>query len=169
MTRAVALRSDYSGNQLRQLATKAKDASVSRRLLAIAAACDGLSRAEAARMGGMDRQTLRDWVHRFNAEGSDGLHDRWGQGPEPKLSTAQRQDLAKLVEAGPDAARSALVRWRCSDLKNEIAARFDVAYSTRSVSRILGELGFAHVSARPRHRRQDGETVEAYKKTSLPR
>jgi len=169
MTRAVALRSDYSGNQLRKRAAKTRNASVSRRLLAIAAVYDGLSRAEAARMGGMDRQTLRDWVYRFNAEGPDGLHDRWGHGPEPKLSTAQRQELATLVGAGPDVERGALVRWRCSDLKDETAARSGVVYSTRSVSRILGELGFAHVSARPRHPRQDGETVEAYKKTSLPR
>jgi transposase len=164
MTRALALRNDFSAAELRKLAAKAKDASVSRRLLAIAAAYDGLSRAEAARMGGMDRQTLRDWVHRFNAAGPDGLSDRWGEGPEPKLSTAQRLELAKLVEAGPDVERGALVRWRCSDLKDEIVARFGVVYSIRSVSRVLAELGFAHVSARPRHPRQDGETVEAYKK-----
>ncbi len=110
MASAVNLREDYSAAELRRLARAARDANQSRRLLSLAAVVDGMSRTEAARIGGMDRQTLRDWVHRFNAHGPDGLRDGWSKGPEPRLSAEQRDEIAQLVETGPDRAVHGVVR-----------------------------------------------------------
>src|SRR5271168_900227 len=112
MPSAVMLREDYSAEELRALARRSKDANQSRRLLALAAARDGMDRAAAAKIGGMDRQTLRDWVHRFNAAGPDGLIDHRTEGPKPRLSGEQLAELAQIVEVGPDRARDGVVRWR---------------------------------------------------------
>lgn len=169
MGSAVALRSDYTAVDLRRLAKGSKDANQSRRLLALAAVVDGMSRSDAARIGGMDRQTLRDWVHRFNTAGPDGLLDAWSPGPAPRLSEAQRAELAAIVEAGPDPAIDGVVRWRRVDLKRVIAERFGIDYHERYVSTLLQTLGFSHVSARPRHPGQDAEVVAAFKKTSRAR
>ena len=165
MASAVKLRTDFTVGELRRLAKKAKDVNQSRRLLSLAAVLDGMSRAEAARIGGMDRQTLRDWVHRFNAAGPDGLLDNWASGPAPRLSAAQKAELAKIVEMGPDREADGVVRWRRIDLKQVIAERFGVDYCERYIGTLLRKLGFAHISARPRHPAQDAETVAAYKKT----
>ena len=89
MPAAVKLREDFSSEQLRALARRSKDVNQSRRLLSLAAVRDGKDRGEAARIGGMDRQTLRDWVHRFNAAGLEGLVNHWTDGPKPRLSAAQ--------------------------------------------------------------------------------
>ena len=163
------MRTDYSASQLRQLAKVCKDANQSRRLLSLAAVMEGMSREDAARIGGMERQTLRDWVHRFNAAGPDGVRDAWWSGPEPRLSPAQRAELAQIVEAGPDPAIDGVVRWRRVDLQKVIKHRFGVDYHERYVGTLLKELGFSHISARPRHPAQDGAIVEAYKKTSRTR
>lgn len=128
-----------------------------------------MSREDAAKIGGMDRQTLRDWVHRFNQAGPDGLKDAWWSGPASRLSPAQKAELAEIVDTGPDLAVNGVVRWRRIDLKRVIAERFGVDYHERYVSRLLKELGFSHVSARPRHPAQDASIVEAYKKTSRVR
>lgn len=165
MASAVKLRTDFTAGELRRLAKKAKDVNQSRRLLSLAAVLDGMSRAEAARIGGMDRQTLRDWVHRFNAAGPDGLLDNWASGPAPRLSAAQKTELAKIVEMGPDREADGVVRWRRIDLKQVIAERFGVDYCERYIGTLLRKLGFSHISARPRHPAQDAETVAAYKKT----
>ena len=114
----------------------------------------------------MDRQTLRDWVHRFNAEGADGLLDRKAPGPAPKLTSKQKAALAELVETGPDPQVHGVVRWRRIDLTEVIRERFGVVYHERSVSRLLHELGFSHMSARPRHPAQDAEAMATFKKTS---
>jgi transposase len=161
----VRLRTDFSATWLRRLASKGKDANQSRRLLSLAAVLDGKSRAEAATIGGMDRQTLRDWVHRFNAAGPDGLTDNWKGGLPPRLSADQRAELARIVEAGPDREKDGVVRWRRIDLKRVIAERFGVDYCERYVGTLLKQLGFSHISARPRHPAQDAEIVAAYKKT----
>jgi len=165
MPSAVRLRTDFTAGELRRLAKKAKDANQSRRLLSLAAVVDGMSRAEAAMMGGMDRQTLRDWVHRFNAAGPDGLLDNWASGPVSRLSAAQKVEFARIVEIGPDREVDGVVRWRRIDLKRVIAERFDVDYCERYVGTLLRKLGFSHISARPRHPAQDAEIVAAYKKT----
>jgi transposase len=169
MASAVTLREDYSAAELRRLAVATRNANQSRRFLSLAAVLDGMNRTEAARIGGMDRQTLRDWVHRFNALGPDGLLDRWSKGPEPRLSQEQRAEIAELVETGPDKAVHGVVRWRRIDLQRVILERFGVAYHERTVGKLLKALGFSHVSARPRHPAQDQQTIEAFKKTSRPR
>src|SRR6202020_1960345 len=112
MPSAVRLREDYSARELRALARWSKDANQSRRLLSLAAVQDGMDRGSAAKIGGMDRQTLRDWVHRFNASGPDGLIDNWTEGPKPRLSVEQLAQFAQIVEAGPDRQVDGVVRWR---------------------------------------------------------
>jgi len=165
MSRSVELRSDFDAAGLRVLARRARDPRRIRRLLALAAIYDGMSREDAARVGGMDRQTLRDWVHRFNAEGPEGLSNRKGAGRPSLLSEAQLQMLGEIVETGPDPSRDGVVRWRRADLKRVIEARFGVVCSERCVGDILARLGFSRISARPRHPAQDSGVIEAYKKT----
>jgi transposase len=114
----------------------------------------------------MDRQTLRDWVHRFNEHGPEGLLDSWSQGPAPRLSAEQRAELTHFVETGPNRAEHGVVRWRRIDLQRVIRERFGVAYHERTIGKILKALGFSHISARPRHPAQDARTIEAFKKIS---
>ena len=164
MPAAVKLREDYSAAELRALAKRSKDVNQSRRLLSLAAVRDGMDRGEAAKIGGMDRQTLRDWVHRFNAAGPDGLFDNWTDGPTPRLSPEQLDEMAKIVETGPDRKTDGVVRWRRIDLKRVIAEWFGVDYHQRYVGKLLKKLGFSHMSARPRHPAQDERIVETFKK-----
>jgi transposase len=128
-----------------------------------------MDRAAAAKIGGMDRQTLRDWAHRFNVLGRDGLLDNWTAGPKPRLSSEPIAEVAGIVEAGPDSEKDGVVRWRRVDLKRVIAERFGVDFHERYVGTLLKKLGFSHVSARPRHPAQDERIVEAFKKTSPAR
>jgi transposase len=169
MASAVRLREDYSAAELRALARRSKNVNQSRRLLSLAAVRDGMDRGSAAKIGGMDRQTLRDWVHRFNGSGLEGLVDNWTEGPKPRLSAEQLAQLAQIVEAGPDREKDGVVRWRRLDLKRVIAERFGVDFHPRYVGKLLKKLGFSHVSARPRHPAQDERIVEAFKKTSRAR
>jgi len=169
MPAAVKLRDDYSAEELRALARRSKDVNQSRRLLSLAAVRDGMDRGEAAKIGGMDRQTLRDWVHRFNAAGPDGLSTTGRMGPTSRLSPDQLAELAKIVETGPDRKVDGVVRWRRIDLKRVIAERFGVDYHARYVGKLLKKLGFSHMSARPRHPAQDARIIEAFKKTSRAR
>jgi transposase len=125
-----------------------------------------MGRGLAAKIGGMDRQTLRDWVHRFNASGPEGLIDNWTDGPKPRLSAEQLARFALIVEAGPDRERDGVVRWRRIDLKRVIAERFGIDFHPRYVGKLLQKLGFSHISARPRHPAQDERIVEAFKKIS---
>ena len=166
MATAVAIRTDYSASQLRRLAAGSKHANQARRLLSLAAVLDGASRDEAARIGGMDRQTLRDWVHRFNAEGPDGLKDIRSKGHPPRLTAEQLAAFAEIVETGPDRAKDGVVRWRRIDLKRVVEQRFGVAYHVRTIGKLLKQIGFSHISARPRHPAQKPEVIEAFKKTS---
>ena len=112
----------------------------------------------------MNRQTLHDWVHRFNEAGADGLLDKWSSGPQSRLSQEQFAELAEIVETGPDPISDGVVRWRRIDLQRVIRESFGVEYHERHVSTLLKKLGFPHMSARPRHPAQDGEIVEAFKK-----
>lgn len=168
MPSAVRLRADYSAPDLRRLAKASKHSNQSRRLLSLAAIAEGRSREEAARIGGMDRQTLRDWVHRFNEFGPDGLLDRHGGGAEPRLSESRLSELAGIVEAGPNPEKDSVVRWRRIDLKRVIKERFNVDFHERYVGVLLGKPGFSHISARPRHPGQDVEIIYAFKKTLRP-
>ena len=169
MPSEIALRPDFDADQLRGLSRRSSDARQTRRLLALAAVYDGMSRADAARIGGMDRQTLRDWAHRFNQAGPEGLKNRRSGSRQRRLTDEQLQELATIVETGPDPAAHAVVRWRRVDLKAVIEERFGVVYNERSVSKLLEALGFAHISARPQHPKQDAEMLETFKKTSAAR
>lgn len=164
---AVAItRTDLSARELRAAASKAKDAKAARRMLAIALVLEGVDRKTAAESCGMDRQTLRDWVHRYNAEGLEGLSDRRSAGPAPRLSPAQKAELARMVREGPDPAVDGVVRWRRVDLQRKIEARFGVAMHERTVGKQLTALGFRRLSVRPQHPKSDPEAQEAFKKTS---
>src|SRR5881275_1972283 len=117
MSAAISVRDDFEAEELRVLAGRVKDADQARRLLAIAAIYDGMDRDEAARIGGMDRQTLRDWVYRFNELGPEGLINIKPPGRPSRLSAEQKEQLCLLVEAGPDPQEDGVARWRCVDLK----------------------------------------------------
>ena len=133
-------RLDWSASELRQAAKGLRDATQVRRVLALALVLEGASRTEAATACGMDRQTLRDWVHRYNAEGIDGLIDREAPGRPPRLTPAQEAELKAIVLAGPDLARDGVVRWRRIDLQRVIGERFDVRLHERTVGKILAKL-----------------------------
>jgi len=167
MAAAIAItRVDLSASALRTAAGKEKKAPAARRILALAMVLEGCDRTTAAKTCGMDRQTLRDWVHRYNAEGLAGLRDRKAPGAKPKLTAAQKMELARLVEAGPERAVHGVVRWRRVDLRDELKRRFGVDLHERSVGRILQQLGYRRLSVRPRHREADPQAQETFKKTS---
>jgi transposase len=167
MTMALEItRKDFTAGELRALARRCKDTRQARRLLAIALVLEGASREAAARAAGMDRQTLRDWVHRFNAHGIDGLLDKARSGRPPQLKEAQLRKLDAIVEKGPSVATDKVVRWRCVDLKEVIKKRFDVEISERHVGRILNTRGYRRLSVRPRHPQADEVKQAAFKKSS---
>lgn len=166
MAAAIGLRGDFSGDGLRRLARCSRDAKQVRRLLALATIRDGGSRTEAARIGGVGLQIVRDWVVRFNAEGPAGLIDRKAPGKAPTLTREQRAALAGVVEAGPEPWRDGVVRWRLVDLVQWLWEEFRVSVSETTVGRELRALGFRKLSARPRHYAQDPEAAEAFKKVS---
>jgi len=165
MGTAISVRTDYSSLELRRLAARVKDAGQARRLLALAAVLDGASRTDAARIGGMDRQTLRDWVIRFNEQGPDGLINKSSPGAPGKLTEEHKAFLARLVEEGPIPAVDGVVRWRPCDLIMRLFEEFGISVSDDTIYRALKELGFSHVSARPKAYQQDPDAVEAFKKT----
>jgi putative transposase len=150
---AVAItRSDVSAAELREAAARTPDAKAARRMLAIALVLDGWSREAAAEAGAMDRQTLRDWVHRYNESGLEGLTDRPRRnGPQPRLSAEQRAKVAEWVEQGPDFERDGVVRWRCVDLQRRILKEFAVSLHERTVGKLLRKLSFRRLSVRPQH------------------
>ena len=166
MSAAVPLREDFDADALRRLARASRDAGQSRRLLSLAAIYDGGSRTDAARIGVVGLQTVRDWVLAFNVEGPTGLIDGKAPGPLSKLSDEQRQALAEIVERGPDPDQDGVVRWRRKDLAAWLFARFAVSLDETTVGRELRKLGFAKLSARPRHYAQDPAALEAFKKVS---
>lgn len=134
-------------------------------MLALALVLEGRSRTEAATVCGMDRQTLRDWVHRYNAEGLAGLRDRPLPGPPCLLTPEQQQTVAQWVKDGPDIASDGIVRWRRIDLVRRIKKAFDIDMAERSVGQMLRRLGFRRLSVRPQHPGQDASAQEAHKKT----
>jgi transposase len=160
-------RMDFSPTALRELAAHERDGAVVRRLLALAMILDGSSREEAARLNGMDRQTLRDWVHRYNTGGVEGLRPHVIPGRPPALSEARMEELRIMVLEGPDPERNQVYRWRCADLRDEITARWSVALHERSVARLLHRLNMTRLQPRPYHPKKDAAAQEAYKKTSL--
>ena len=160
-------RLELDATALRAQAVRTTDVRQARRILAIAMVLAGHPRLLAAQAGGMDRQTLRDWVHRYNAEGLAGLVDRPRPGPTPRLTAAQQAEVAKWVEDGPDLAQDGVVRWRCADLREKIAGKFGVTLHERSIGKLLRKLDFSSISVRPLHPQSDLATQEAFKKTLL--
>jgi transposase len=165
MGRAIAVRTDFTAGEVRRFAKRAKDAAQARRLLAIAAVLDGASREDAATIGGMDRQTLRDWVIRFNEQGPDSLINIPSPGVPPKLGKKHKVFLARLVEEGPIPAVHGVVRWRACDLIMALHEEFRLSVSDDTIYRALKDLDFSHVSARPKAYRQDVEAMDTFKKT----
>ena len=160
------IRAEHTPQDLRSLASKSRDGAQTRRLLAIAMVLEGASRLEAARQAGMDRQTLRDWVHRYNDMGPAGLVSRPTPGPKPRLTRAQMQELRELVVAGPDVERDKVVRWRCVDLQEQVARRFSVSVDERTIGKWLRQLGLTRLQPRPYHPKRNAAAQEAFKKTS---
>src|SRR6202049_1154146 len=167
MAAAIGVRGDYDAARLRELAKRSGNAAQTRRLLALAAIYDGGSRTEAARIGGVGLQTVRDWVLAFNAEGPPGLVNGKAPGNAPLLTQAHRQALLEIVESGPIPAVHGVVRWRLIDLAQWVFDEFRISISKQTLSRELRALEWRKLSARPRHHAQDAEAMAAFKKTSL--
>lgn len=165
MTVAIT-RLDLSAADLRQAAARTQDAKVARRMLAIALVLVGHSRTDAAQSCAMDRQTLRDWVHRYNADGLAGLSDQPRRnGPEPRLSAEQQAAVANWVEQGADLERDGVVRWRCIDLKQRIETDFDVCLHERTIGKLLRKRSFRRLSVRPQHPQSDPEAQASFRRT----
>ena len=166
MARPISLRGDFDGPMLRVLALSEKTGSVTRRLLSLVTIYDGGTRADAARLGGVGLQTLRDWVLRFNAKGPDGLAEGKSTGRPSLLDHEQRRALVAMVEAGPNPAIHEVVRWRLIDLAQWVFNEYGISVTKQILSRELRALGYRKLSARPRHHEHDEAAVEAFKKKS---
>jgi transposase len=164
----IPLRSDFDAAALRRLARKIKNGPQARRLLALASIYDGASRAEAAQIGSVTRQIVRDWVVKFNALGPDGLIDRKPPGLPSKLNDTHRAALVALIERGPIPAVHGVVRWRLVDLVQWVWDEFRITISQQTLSRELRSLDYRKLSARPRHHAKSEAQVDAFKKPSRP-
>ena len=167
MGAAFGLRDDFDGAGLRRRARTTKSANQSRRLLALAEIYDGGSRSDAARIGGVTLQIVRDWVVRFNDRGPDGLLDGKAPGKPSLLNDAQRQALAGIVESGPIPASHGVVRWRLIDLTRWLHEEFGVSLTETTVGRELKKLGYVKLTARPRYHAQNEYAMEDFKKGAL--
>lgn len=163
----IALRADYDAVTVRAAARRSKDGPQARRLLALAVIYEGATRTEAARIGGVTLQIVRDWVMKFNASGPAGLIDRKAPGPQPRLNGQHRAALAAIIESGPIPAVHGVVRWRIVDLGQWLFEEFRVVVSKQTLSRELRAMGYRKLSARPRHHAQAKGAIEDFKKVSL--
>ena len=166
MGRAVRLRGDFDAAQLRGLAKASGEANQTRRLLALAVIYEGGRRTDAAKVGGVGLQVIRDWVLRFNAHGAEGLIDRKAPGAAPKLTEEHRAALAGIVDEGPIPAIHGVVRWRIKDLVWWLHEEFALSVDETTVGRALKEMGYVKLTARPRHHAQNAFAMDAFKKTS---
>ncbi len=164
----IPVRADFDASLVRAAARRSKDGPQARRLLALAAIYDGASRTEAARIGGVTVQIVRDWVSKFNAHGPDGLIDRKAPGQPSRLNGMHRAALAAAIESGPIPALHGVVRWRIVDLCQWVWDEFQVTIAKQTLSRELRAMGYRKLSARPRHHAQAEGAIEAFKKTSPP-
>ena len=168
MSVPIPLRVDFDAVQLRGLARKTKDGPRARRLLALAAIYDGATRTEAAKIGGVGLQIIRDWVIWFNADGPDGLRNGKSPGQPSKLNDVQRQAIVRMIESGPIPAVHGVVRWRLIDLTQWIFEEFRITIAKQTLSRELRAMGYRKLSARPRHYAQAEGVIEDFKKVSPP-
>ena len=164
--RGNALRSDFDAAELRAAARASGNGAQARRLLALVSIWDGAARSDAAKLGGVTLQIVRDWMVRFNAEGPDGLIDRKAPGRASILNAAQREALAAAVESGPIPAIHGVVRWRIVDLCQWARLEFGVALSEQTMSRELHAMNYRKLTARPRHHAQAAGAIEDFKKVS---
>jgi len=162
---ALSIRRDRTPRVLRKLAKGESDARIARRILGIANALAGMSREEAAQSAGMDRQTLRDWVIRYNEHGLDGLADLPRDGRPPKLDAGEKAELIRIVLAGPDPEASGLSSFTREDLVRICKKRFAKSLHVTSMGRILRELGLSRQKARPSHPEKDPAAQAAFKKS----
>jgi transposase len=162
----IPLRSDYNAARVRLTARESKDANQVRRLLALAAIYDGATRAEAAEIGGVTRQIVRDWVVRFNALGPKGLVDRKAPGQPSRLNDTHRAALSATIDSGPIPAIHGVVRWRIVDLCQWLWDEFRVSVSKQTLGRELRAMRYRKLSARPRHHAQAAGAIDAFKKSS---
>jgi transposase len=162
---ALEIRKDRTPVMLRKLAKAEADARVARRLLAIANALDGVDRKAAVEAGGMDRQTLRDWVIRYNEHGIDGLLDRWGSGRPPRLEPDEKAELFTIVMTGPDPEVDGICAFTREDLVRICEQRFGKTMHPGSMGRLLRSLGLSRQKARPSHPQKDPASQEAFKKS----
>ncbi len=166
MSKAIEItRSDYTALELRGIAARTADGPVVRRLLAVALVLEGQSRAEAAQTCGMDRQTLRDWIIRFNESGVAGLSNLPVPGRPAALSAADMAQVKKLVLDGPDLAKHGVVRWRCIDLQGVIEEKFGVRFHETTIGRLLGKLNLTRLQPRPAHPGKSQDAEATFKKT----
>jgi transposase len=161
---ALAIRTDLTPDELRQRARREDNGRTAARMFAIANALDGMSRERAARLAGMDRQVLRDWVVRYNVEGLPGLRNRQLPGPAPKLTEGQMATLRGIVLKAPDVEKDGVVRWRLVDLVRIVEERFGVTYCVSGMWRLLESLDLSYQKARPVHPRADLKAQAAFKK-----
>jgi transposase len=166
MSAPIPLRQDFDASQLRGLAKKTKDGPQARRLLALAAIYDGAMRTEAAKIGGVGLQIIRDWVIWFNAHGPHGLRNGKSPGQPSKLNDAQRLAIVRMIESGPIPAVHGVVRWRLIDLAQWIFEEFRITIAKQTLSRELRAMGYRKLSARPRHYAQAAGAIEDFKKAS---
>jgi len=164
----IPLRTDFNTQTVRAAAKRSKDGPQARRLLALAAIYEGASRTEAAKVGGVTLQIVRDWVMKFNAQGPEGLIDRKPPGQPSRLNGAHRVALAAIIESGPIPAVHGVVRWRIVDLCQWIYEEFRVVVAKQTLSRELRAMGYRKLSARPRHHEQAEGAIEDFKK-AFPR
>jgi transposase len=162
--KGLPIRDDVTAAELRRLARREKDRAAAARMQAIAGALEGLSRAEAARLAGMERQALRDAVLRYNAEGLAGLHDRPRPGRRPRLDEEQRAALRQVVLDGPEVEATGLSAWTLAELCREVEERWGVSYHLGHMSKLLRRLGLSRQKARPSHPKADAAAREAFAK-----
>jgi transposase len=168
MGAAVPIRTDMQAAELRRLARQEADGRVAARLLGLANVLDGMSREAAARAAGMDRQTLRDWVHRFNAGGVAGLRDEPRPGRPAWLSEGEQAGLKAIVLRGPDPDRDGVSAWRIVDLCRIAEERFGVTYREGGMLRLVKSLDLSWQKTRPNHPKADRAAQERFKKGASP-
>jgi len=166
MAAPIPLRCDFGAARLRELAKRSRDPGQIRRLLALAVIYEGGSRADAARIGAVGLQTVRDWVVCFNAKGPEGLLTGKAPGARPLLTPKQRQALQRIVDEGPIPAVHGVVRWRLVDLVQWVWGEFQIPISQQTLSREIRALDYRKLSARPRHHEKSEAQVTAFKKSS---
>jgi transposase len=161
---ALRIRQDYSASDHRQRAARERDTRASLRLLAIANALEGMTRAEAARLAGMERQALHDAVQRFNTEGPDALHDRHRSGRPEQLSPGQQAALKAHILRGPEPERDGVSAWRLVDLCEHVERTYGVSYSEWGLSCLLKRLNLSRQKTRPSHPKGNPAAQAAFKK-----